>query len=73
MSEKDLSSYQLGHVVHVAMTSIQLHTHQNKSVNRDDALAIAADVGRRSVETVQAWERDLIKRPHPPTRESLVK
>ncbi|CAB1096333.1 unnamed protein product [Ectocarpus sp. CCAP 1310/34] len=56
----DLSSYQLAHVVQVAMTLTHLYTLQNDDVARDDAINIAARVARRSVKTVNGWERDFI-------------
>ncbi|CAB1098494.1 unnamed protein product [Ectocarpus sp. CCAP 1310/34] len=57
-----LSNYMLAHMVQVAMTLIQLYAQQLNVVDRKDALAIAAEVGRRSVPTVQLWERDFIAR-----------
>lgn len=60
--EANLSHYQLGQVVQVALTLIQLFQHLNDGVEREVALAIAADVGRRSVKTVRQWERDFIAR-----------
>lgn len=58
--EEDLSNSQLGRVVHMALTLIQLYSHQNEGVEHEAALAIAADVDRQSVETVRAWERDFV-------------
>ncbi|CAB1110028.1 unnamed protein product [Ectocarpus sp. CCAP 1310/34] len=55
-----LSNFQLAHTVQVAMTLIQLYTQQADGFDRKDALAIAAEVGRRTVQTVQQWERDFI-------------
>lgn len=52
------------------MTLIQLYTQQANGFDRKDALAIAAEIGRRTVQTVQQWERDFIahgriKKPDP--------
>ncbi|CAB1115743.1 unnamed protein product [Ectocarpus sp. CCAP 1310/34] len=57
-AEGVLSNCMLTHMVQVAMTLIQLYTQQLNGVDRKDALAIAAEVGRRSAPTVQLWERD---------------
>ena len=41
---------------------IQLFQHLHDGVERKHALVIAADAGRRAVDTVREWERDFIAR-----------